>query len=45
MAYAAVEQPAAIDNAAITALDRLVNDHAVENRILVAFQVATQAED
>jgi rare lipoprotein A len=45
MAYAAVEQPAAIDNAAITALDRLVNDHAVENRILVAFQVAAQAED
>jgi rare lipoprotein A (peptidoglycan hydrolase) len=46
MAFTEVEERAAtIDNAAISALNRLVNEHAVENRIQVAFQVAAQAED
>jgi peptidoglycan lytic transglycosylase len=45
LAFTEGEQSATIDNAAISALDRLVNDHAVENRIQVAFQVADQAED
>jgi rare lipoprotein A len=46
MAFADIEQqPAAIDNDAIAALNRLVNEHAVENRILVAFQVAGKAKN
>ena len=45
MAFTEAEQAATIDSAAISALNRLVNEHAVENRIQVAFQVADQAED
>lgn len=44
MAFAEAESATTIDTAAISALNRLVNGYAVENRIQVAFQVADQAE-